>query len=68
MLEARFDGEDYETVAGLIFTNLGRVPKSGATMKKNGYIFTVDRADKRRIYRVRVSRDPDWNAEEETVQ
>src|ERR1041385_2305593 len=68
MLDAEFKGEDYETVAGLIFTTLGRVPKSGATMKKNGYVFTVDRADRRRIYRVRVSRDPEWNAEDATVQ
>ena len=67
MLDAHFSAEDYETVAGLIFTTLGRVPKAGATIKKNGYIFTVDRADKRRIYRVRVMRDPEWNAEEETV-
>jgi CBS domain containing-hemolysin-like protein len=68
MLETQLAGEDYETVAGLIFTTLGRVPKPGATMKKNGYIFTVDRADKRRIYRVRVSRDPEWNAEDATVE
>src|SRR5262245_11049100 len=67
MLDAQFGG-DYETVAGLIFTTLGRIPKSGATTRKNGYIFTVDRADRRRIYRVRVSRDPEWNAEDGTVQ
>jgi putative hemolysin len=68
MLEAHFGGEDYETVAGLIFTATGRVPKSGATIKRNGYIFTVERADRRRIYRVRLSPDPEWNAEEETIQ
>ena len=68
MLDAQFSGEDYETVAGLIFTTLGRIPKAGASIRRNGYIFTVDRADRRRIYRVRVLRDPEWNAEEETVQ
>jgi putative hemolysin len=68
MLDAQFSGEDYETIAGLIFTTLGRVPKAGATIKRNGYIFTVDRADRRRIYRVRVSRDPEWGAEDATVQ
>ena len=68
MLDAHFGDEDYETVAGLIFTATGRVPKSGATIKRNGYIFTVERADRRRIYRVRVSRDPEWNAEDATVQ
>ncbi|MEK6372419.1 MAG: hemolysin family protein [Acidobacteriota bacterium] len=68
MLDAQFSDEDYETVAGLIFTTLGRVPKAGATIKKNGYLFTVDRADRRRIYRVRVARDPEWNAEDATVE
>ncbi len=67
MLDTQISAGDYETVAGLIFTTLGRVPKAGATIKKNGFMFTVDRADKRRIYRVRVARDPEWNAEEETA-
>ena len=64
-LEASFSGDDYETVAGLIFTTLGRVPKTGEVVTKNGFRFEVDRADRRRIYRVRVSRDPDWRPEEE---
>jgi putative hemolysin len=53
-------GDDYETVAGLIFTSLGRVPSTGGTVTKNGWLFTVERADRRRIYRVKVSRDPNW--------
>jgi putative hemolysin len=67
-LDTNFAGEDYETVAGLIFTATGRVSKTGTVIKRNGYIFIVDRADRRRIYRVRVSRDPDWNAEDATIQ
>lgn len=62
-LEADLEGEDYETVAGLIFTTLGRVPGVGTVVTKNGWRFEVDRADRRRIYRVRVSRDPDWKPE-----
>jgi CBS domain containing-hemolysin-like protein len=64
-LDASFSGEDYETVAGLIFTSLGRVPKTAEVMTRNGFRFEVDRADRRRIYRVRVSRDPDWHPEED---
>jgi CBS domain containing-hemolysin-like protein len=60
MLDADFAGEDYETVAGMIFTTLGRVPKAGTMISKNGYRFVVDRADRRRIYRVKVTRDPEW--------
>jgi hypothetical protein len=29
-------------------------------ISKNGYRFVVDRADRRRIYRVKVTRDPEW--------
>ena len=56
---------DYETVAGLIVTTLGRIPKVGALVRKNGWLFEVDRADRRRVYRVRVSRDPDLQRAEE---
>jgi putative hemolysin len=62
-LSADLRGEDYETVAGLIFTTLGRVPKVGEVVTKNGYRFEVDRADRRRIYRVKVSKDPLWREE-----
>jgi CBS domain containing-hemolysin-like protein len=59
-LDARLSGDDFETVAGLIFTTLGRVPAVGAVVTRDGYRFEVDRADRRRIYRVRVTKDPDW--------
>jgi len=65
LLDAELEGDDYETVAGLIFTLTGRVPKVGAVIKKNGFQFIVDRADRRRIYRVRVSKDPEWTIEDE---
>jgi len=64
-LDANLIGDDYETVAGLIVTTLGRIPKNGEKVTKNGYRFEVERADRRRIYRVRVSRDPEWREEEE---
>ncbi len=65
LLDADLEGDDYETAAGLIFTLTGRIPKAGAEVRKNGYRFIVDRADRRRIYRVRVSKDPDWTQEDE---
>ena len=68
LLETDFSGDDYETVAGLIFTTLGRVPKAGTVVSKNGYRFVVERADRRRIYRVRISRDPEWQQEQEEAQ
>lgn len=65
VLDAELHGDDYETIAGMIFTTLGRIPKVGAVVAKNGWLFEVDRADRRRIYRVRVAKDPNWHSEEE---
>ena len=65
MLDTTLDDGDYETIAGMIFSTLGRIPKMGVVVPKNGWLFEVDRADRRRIYRVRVTRDPNWKAEEE---
>ena len=64
-IEAKLAGEDYETVAGMIFTSLGRVPATGTVVPKNGFLFEVERADRRRIYRVKVRKDPNWRPEEE---
>ena len=58
-LDASLSGDDYETVAGLIFTSLGRVPNVGTSITRNGYRFEVERADRRRIYRVKISPDPE---------
>jgi len=59
-LSDKFDvdlhGDDYETVAGLIFTTLGRVPKVGESVVSHGLEFRVERADRKRIYRVQVSK------------
>jgi CBS domain containing-hemolysin-like protein len=64
-LDADLSGEDYETVAGMIFTTLGRVPAVGTVIPKNGWLFEVDRADRRRIYRVKVRKDPNWDASQQ---
>jgi putative hemolysin len=64
-LDADLSGDDYETVAGLIFTSLGRVPATGTAVTKNGWKFEIERADRRRIYRVKVSKDPNWREDED---
>lgn len=59
-LDAELSDDDYETVAGMIFTTLGRVPSVGTIVPKNGFLFEVERADRRRIYRVKISRDAEY--------
>jgi CBS domain containing-hemolysin-like protein len=64
-LDAELSGDDYETVAGMIFTTLGRVPAVGTLVNRNGFRFEVERADRRRIYRVKVQKDPNWKPGDE---
>ena len=64
-LHTKLADEQYETVAGMIFTTLGRVPATGTVIPKNGWLFEIERADRKRIYRVKVRKDPNWRADDE---
>ena len=49
------ESEEYETVGGLLFSEMGRVPEVGEHYDLNGIRFTILEADGRRINRVRVA-------------
>ncbi|HEX9270422.1 MAG TPA: hemolysin family protein [Candidatus Limnocylindria bacterium] len=49
--------EDYDTLGGFITHALGRFPKAGETVEREGVRFTVESVEGRRIRRVRVTRD-----------
>lgn len=48
----------YETVAGFIMSELGRLPVVGDTVEVPAGIFRVDRLDRRRIDRIRFTPNP----------
>ncbi len=48
------ENEVFETVAGFVFHNLGRIPKEGETFEAHGLRVTVEKAINRRILRVRI--------------
>lgn len=50
---------DYDTVAGLITTHLGRIPKNGEECRISHLRFRIIKADPRRILKVRVVLDAD---------
>ena len=52
-LELPEDG-DYDTVAGLVFSELGYIPTEGESLEAHGARFTVLAADERKISRLRV--------------
>jgi magnesium and cobalt transporter len=47
--------EDFDTVAGLVMKQLGRLPRRGESVTLDGYEFRVTRADRRRIEGLRVT-------------
>ncbi len=48
------ESEDFETIAGFLFSSLGRIPKSGETFQYKNLLFTIIEAEKRKINRVRL--------------
>jgi putative hemolysin len=49
---------DWDTVAGLVFTQLGHVPEQGEAIEVDGYVLRADVIDGRRIERVRITPRP----------
>ncbi|MEL6869842.1 MAG: transporter associated domain-containing protein [Pseudomonadota bacterium] len=48
--------DQYDTVGGLVMTELGRMPRRGEVVDANGFRFVVVRADRRRVDMLSVSR------------
>ncbi|MBX3194548.1 MAG: HlyC/CorC family transporter [Microbacteriaceae bacterium] len=53
----------YETVAGWVMTELGRIAEPGDTVEVDGGVFRVERMDGRRIDRVRFTPAPEPDAD-----
>jgi len=56
--------EEFTTVAGFLASRLGHIPRPGETHREFDLRFTVEEADRRRVYRVRVEPDPTASAQE----
>ncbi|UHQ98611.1 hemolysin family protein (plasmid) [Natrinema zhouii] len=52
------EGEEFETIAGLLFNRAGRLVEPGETFTYDGVDLTVERVDNTRIKRVRIT-EPD---------
>jgi len=50
------ESENYDTIAGFVFSELGYIPSAGEKLQGNGARITVLAADARRITRLRVER------------
>ncbi len=50
------EDEDYDTIAGFVFSHLGYIPSSGETFDYEGLKFTIVSAERRRIRRIRIEK------------
>jgi len=50
------ESEEYDTVGGYVFTNLGKVPAVGDSMGAEGLKISVEKVHKRRITRIKIMR------------
>lgn len=65
-LGVSFKAEDPATVGGLVYSLLGRVPRSGEAFERNGFRIVVERVRRRRIERVYFERLHPESAEDES--
>ncbi len=66
LLDIKLPEGDYDTLGGLIMSELGRIPtpEENAEIECAGFRFIVEELDERRIERVRAERLPEPTAEE----
>ena len=57
--ECSLNDDDYDTVAGLVMHELGRLPRRGESVFLSGFRFKVLQADRRRVYAVEVTPSTD---------
>jgi len=53
------EGEDYETLAGFVFSHLGYIPKEGETFEYKNIKFTILSAEPRKIDRIKLHFTPE---------
>lgn len=63
-LNAELPHDRWNTVGGLMFSLFGTIPEAGATVSLDGYQFTAEKVDGRRIVSVLVERLPEETAGE----
>ena len=56
VLDAELPDEEWDTVGGLLFGTLEHVPEPGESVELDGWRFTAEELDGRRIRSVRVER------------
>jgi magnesium and cobalt transporter len=62
---AQFSDEEFDTIGGLVMSNLGRLPRRGEGFSFGGFDFKVLRGDRRRLDVLRVTTERDVKSPQE---
>lgn len=54
--KSNLSDEEFSTIGGLVMSHFGRLPKKGEVLQLDEFTLTIEEADRRRIYRIRVER------------
>jgi CBS domain containing-hemolysin-like protein len=57
LLHLHLEGDDFDSIGGLVYANLGRIPAVGDTVAVDGVTITVEEIDRRAIRTVRLRSD-----------
>ena len=68
LFDLEIEDDDFTTIAGLVISELGRVPEPGARLVLRNLDVEVLEADERRIARLRLRRAPEPEAEEQVLE
>ncbi len=61
-LDTAFESDEVETIGGLVFSRLGRVPETGDQIEQEGYVLRVDAVEDTRVERLVIKRSPETDA------
>ncbi|NQT19000.1 MAG: HlyC/CorC family transporter [Planctomycetes bacterium] len=59
------EDDDYDTIGGFLFSQMGKIPAPGETFARNGIEFTILDADERRIKSLRITVHQSAESEED---
>ncbi|MEZ5451526.1 MAG: transporter associated domain-containing protein [Thiothrix sp.] len=66
VLGTAFDTDEFDTIAGIVIHELGKIPRQGEEVVLEGWLFRVLRSDSRRILLLEVLPQTDCHIPEET--
>ncbi len=68
LLDGNLPNDDWDTLGGLVFSTLEHVPTPGEDLELDGWHFTAEEVEGRRVRRVRVRRLPVVEPDDDTAE